>query len=346
MKARFLQCVRGLKLKMLITGFLALVIVLGMAGFVWAQNDVTLTVDGHTNHLLSHTESVRGLLEENAVKIAAADAVKPNLNTKLKDGMHIIVVHAIPITIDINGNKVKLKTTARTVESALKQASIKVEKDDIIVPNKKKHITKGAYIKVRSTSIKIEVAQTPIPFAETRENDPNLAQGITKVKVPGQNGVLLQIFEIVSDGSKERKVLLSERVISPPQNQIASVGTRAGARLQRNLASAAATSAASIAVSRGGGGGGRTLVMNGTAYTPGYGCGTITASGARAGHGLVAVDPRVIPLGTRLHIPGYGDAIAADTGGAIKGNRIDLCYNSLSEARQFGRRPVVVQIQN
>ncbi|MEO6912399.1 MAG: 3D domain-containing protein, partial [Candidatus Baltobacteraceae bacterium] len=83
--------------------------------------------------------------------------------------------------------------------------------------------------------------------------------------------------------------------------------------------------------------------MVATAYTAGCsGCSGITATGYRAGHGIVAVDPRFIPLGSRLYIPGYGVAIAGDTGGAIRGNRIDLGFNSLSDAIQFGRRNVVV----
>ena len=58
----------------------------------------------------------------------------------------------------------------------------------------------------------------------------------------------------------------------------------------------------------------------------------------------VAVDPNVIPLGSRLYIPGYGEAIAADTGGAIVGNTIDLCMESYDEAIQFGRRSVEVYV--
>ena len=80
----------------------------------------------------------------------------------------------------------------------------------------------------------------------------------------------------------------------------------------------------------------------------GYG---ITASGARAKRGTVAVDPRVIPLGTKLYIksltpgvPDYGFAIAQDTGGAIKGNKIDLFMDTVWECLQFGRRPVMVYI--
>ena len=59
---------------------------------------------------------------------------------------------------------------------------------------------------------------------------------------------------------------------------------------------------------------------------------------------IVAVDPDVIPLGTRLFIPGYGEAVAADTGGAIIGNRIDLVMDSYGEAMDFGRRDVTVYV--
>lgn len=69
-----------------------------------------------------------------------------------------------------------------------------------------------------------------------------------------------------------------------------------------------------------------------------------TATGMKAQHGVVAVDPSVIPLGTRLYVEGYGNAIAADTGSAIKGNRIDLCFDTLSECNKYGRRTVKVEI--
>jgi 3D (Asp-Asp-Asp) domain-containing protein len=88
---------------------------------------------------------------------------------------------------------------------------------------------------------------------------------------------------------------------------------------------------------------GSALSMVATAYTAGCGgCSGMTAIGIRAGRGIVAVDPHVIPLGTRLYIPGYGRAIAGDTGGAIHGNRIDLGFDSYADAMQFGRRMIQV----
>ena len=87
------------------------------------------------------------------------------------------------------------------------------------------------------------------------------------------------------------------------------------------------------------------MTMEATAYLPSDGGGSgITATGIPATYGVAAVDPSVIPLGSRLYIPGYGEAIAADTGGAIYGYRIDLCMESYSEAMQFGRRDVTVYV--
>lgn len=84
------------------------------------------------------------------------------------------------------------------------------------------------------------------------------------------------------------------------------------------------------------------MVFTATAYTW---TGNRTATGTWPSRGTVAVDPRVIPLGTELHIEGYGSAVAADTGGAIQGQKIDLYMDSEHECLQWGRRKVEVQIR-
>ena len=89
----------------------------------------------------------------------------------------------------------------------------------------------------------------------------------------------------------------------------------------------------------------RVLTMQASAYSaqdPGNG--NYTATGSRLKKGIVSVDPKLIPLGTRLYIEGYGYALADDVGGAIKGHRIDLAYDSRSEALQFGRQTVKVYV--
>ncbi|WP_039653489.1 3D domain-containing protein [Clostridium tyrobutyricum] len=83
-----------------------------------------------------------------------------------------------------------------------------------------------------------------------------------------------------------------------------------------------------------------TITVQATAYTGGG----YTASGRQAAEGVIAVDPTVIPLGSRVYVDGYGYAVAADTGGAIQGNIIDLYFSSQSACENWGRRTVTVHI--
>jgi cystine transport system substrate-binding protein len=86
--------------------------------------------------------------------------------------------------------------------------------------------------------------------------------------------------------------------------------------------------------------GGRTITVSSTGYSlPGR-----TATGIPVGWGVVAVDPSVIPLGTRLTVPGYGEAVAADTGSAVRGATIDLWFPTLAQARAWGRRTVTITL--
>ena len=95
----------------------------------------------------------------------------------------------------------------------------------------------------------------------------------------------------------------------------------------------------------------KTLTMEATAYTAFCeGCSGVTANGTdlRANPSLkvIAVDPSVIPLGTKVWVEGYGEAIAADTGGAIKGNKIDLFMADKSDASEWGRKTVTLKVIN
>jgi 3D (Asp-Asp-Asp) domain-containing protein len=87
-------------------------------------------------------------------------------------------------------------------------------------------------------------------------------------------------------------------------------------------------------------GAGRTL----TVLATGYALRGRTASGMPTGWGIAAVDPAVIPLGTRMTVPGYGTAVAADVGGAIRGARIDLWFPSVARARAWGARTVTIRL--
>ena len=92
-------------------------------------------------------------------------------------------------------------------------------------------------------------------------------------------------------------------------------------------------------------GGGRALYVSATAYSahdPGNG--SRTATGTLVRRGVIAVDPSVIPLGTRVFIPGYGEAVAEDIGGGIHGQRIDVAFDTHAEALMFGRQDLEIFI--
>ena len=166
--------------------------------------------------------------------------------------------------------------------------------------------------------------------------DTNLEKGTMKVVAEGYNGQTLQTVIQRKEGSKViSEEILYEVVIKEPQNQLVAVGTRDPVR--------------SLSTSRGDVRYTKMMVMKATAYEPSeVSCGIYasgyTAIGMVATKGVVAVDPKVIPLRTKLYIEGYGFAVAGDVGGSIKGNRIDLCYDTVRECLNFGRRDVKVYI--
>ena len=156
---------------------------------------------------------------------------------------------------------------------------------------------------------------------------PALRPGRSKVVSHGRPGLVELIVSYSQrDGGEVRSHVLSRTVVTAAKPRIVVEGGDA-ALAMIHLDS----------VMR------RVMHMVATAYTADTSGGSgWTALGRRAGYGIVAVDPRIIPLGTRLYIPGYGMAVAGDTGGAIVGLRIDLGFDSYRSAIDFGRRDVTV----
>ena len=171
----------------------------------------------------------------------------------------------------------------------------------------------------------------PIPYPTLRRSNSELCDGLSKTIRTGINGEKLCIYRVcIKDGKEIKRELVSSKILKKPVPEVIAIGNRGDLP------------------SRGYFSGRNTLIMIATAYSPaasdngGYSGGT--ATGIKVGHGVVAVDPKYIPLGTRLYIEGYGYAIAADTGRAIQGDRIDLGFKNRQEASNFGRRKVIVHI--
>lgn len=162
----------------------------------------------------------------------------------------------------------------------------------------------------------------------------NLAPGHTKLIQPGHAGVReVRVRYAQRDGGMVHGTIVASAVTRPAKARIVAEGI--GGTPLTSFEAHGIAQMAYMARSA--------IEMLATAYTADCaGCDGMTAIGRRAGKGIVAVDPHVIPLGTHLYIPGYGLAVAGDTGGDIVGNRIDLGFDSWREAMLFGRRDITV----
>lgn len=185
---------------------------------------------------------------------------------------------------------------------------------------------------VRSTPVVVAARLTevsvPVRYGVQTVFDAKLALGREVVAQTGTLGVAVETVRRVYDGNKVISVsVVGEKVVRSARPEVVHVGAELPDVSRGELAGRVVG----------------TLAMSATAYwaNPAWSNGR-TATGVAARYGVAAVDPSVIPLGTRLYVPGYGYAVAADTGGAIVGDRIDLCFDTGQQAIDFGRQSVTV----
>lgn len=299
---------------------------------------VTLVRDGNSTPIETRALTADDLLREAGVSRAPEDAVSVDPGAPLVDGETVVYRAAVPVTVTIDGRTRTLRTSAATVGELLAQQNVDVDAHDRVQPRATTPVTPEASVVVRHLDQWTETHRTPVlPQVEKRVAF-DVKAGTKKVLDPGAPGVRETTFVVTRtlDRAQTRRITLASRVVRAPRAKIIAEGIGEYAALTSFAARGVAGTANYARAA---------LDMVATAYTAAcYGCSGVTAIGRRAGHGIVAVDPRVIALGTPLFIPGYGRAIAGDTGGAILGHRIDLGFDSQSDAVRFGRRPVRVYV--
>ena len=162
------------------------------------------------------------------------------------------------------------------------------------------------------------------------EKDKTLLKGKTKVSQKGKKGMKELVYEVVyEDGQPISKILLEENIITKAKNKIIKKGTKEKEKTESKKKS---TSKNSL---------GKKITVSATAYS-GDG---ITATGTVPRWGTIAVDPTIIPYGTKVYIPQFDEYfIAEDCGGGIKGNKIDIFMNSESQCDNWGKRSIDIYI--
>jgi 3D (Asp-Asp-Asp) domain-containing protein len=299
-----------------------------------AEHVVVFESQGTQTQHVTAAQTVAAFLKERGIVPGPRDYVHPALDTPLSDNTIVDYSPAVPVRLITPSGTKTIITTADDVGALLEEQGIDLGPHDVVRPSLADPIV--AYGTVRIARIVKWVSREKHRIAQRtiRVIDFALPPGAVKVVRKGQAGVAMTMVDYTQTDGVLRKHVVGTQLLRKPQNRIVAEGVGTADAIA-DFAKRGLEKTSYIASGA--------LEMVATAYTAECaGCTGYTATGYRAGHGIVAVDPRVIPLGTRLYIPGYGFAIAGDTGGAILGDRIDLGFDSLADAMQFGRRTVKV----
>lgn len=314
--------------KLLLCGLL-IVAILIVCGFAWSPKKITLIADGKQQVINTNSIRAKSVVKEAGIKLNEYDVVKTNTN-RLTDGSIITVVRAFPVQVDVQGEVKQVYTTQKTADDLAKELHYSRPKY-VVVGDLNQELKIGSMVKIaKVTNVKTHKTEKQIEPETVQEPDSTMPRGLSHIASEGKAGLADVTEEIYYVGDKAvQTVTVSQNVKEQMVPRVLKVGTR-NSMIEPSRGIMRYT---------------KKLTLEATAYTVAEGNGDgLTATGLVATRGMVAVDPNVIPLGTRLYIPGYGVALAADTGGAIQGNRIDLLMDEYHEAIEFGRRPLDVYI--
>jgi len=319
----------------------------GLGAFMFLKKDVVIVDNGKSIEIKTMKNTVKETLEQNNIRITSDDYISMALGSELQKMKinEIIIKRAVPVNILADGKTYRLLTYRDTVKEALAVSSVKpegldklsgVELDDSIV--------KDMNIKIIRVKEEIVKEQEEIPYKVVKKENSRLNQGVEREAQAGENGIREKQYKVVSeDGVVISKKLFSNAVALNPINAILEIGIILNHKTARGDV---------IRYKK-------VLDVKASAYTasyketgkhpgdPGYG---ITRSGIKVRKGVIAVDPKIIPLGTRVYVevagntPDYGYAVAADTGSGIKNNRIDLYVDDYQYALDWGIKKCKVYI--
>lgn len=297
------------------------------------DKQVEVLADGKVFSVSTSARRVEQALAGAGIRLSARDVVVPEPGASLRPGMRVHVYRCVPLSITADGITRELSSPGPTVAAVLREAGVALGSHDEVIPGLEAAVQPGMAIRVVRITYGEATTREEIPHRVERRDDEGIPFGLARVLQRGKPGVQQVTYRVkYADGQEVAREPVGYQVVRQPVTEVVAVGrassiSRGGQVIRFR----------------------RAMEVTATAYYPGpESCGPnatgYTYTGMKAGRGIVAVDPRVIPLGTRLYVEGYGYGLAADIGGAIKGSKVDLCYDTLAEAWKWGKRRVIVYI--
>ncbi|HHU75514.1 MAG TPA: DUF348 domain-containing protein [Firmicutes bacterium] len=333
--------------------FLLLALAL-FAFFYCHQHKEILVIDGTEKKQYStFSGTVEEFLLEKGLGLQEYDKVVPARSEQLADGDIIVIKRATPVFLTVAGRGRKVWTHAQEAAGLLREQNVELKEDDQIFPALNHPLKAGDTVAVVRIVKEYKVSRVKLPYRTIRIPNPDLESGAVHVRQEGREGLREEIWELTKEDGREISRVLVSSTVDEPQDLILEQGEKnVLSRAGRNIHYERVIIAEATAYCPGTPGSGCPIDERGAAvctgfYNDGY---TFTGVRARAGDGtretphIIAVDPQVIPLKSLVYLEGYGYARAEDTGGAIKGAKIDLLFDKHREALAFGRKKLRVYI--
>ena len=282
---------------------------------------VTIDDDGRQKTIFTTAQTVGEALVAQNIPLFEGDAISPNLSAPIAPDTTITIERSVPVEIAVDGKRIKTRTRAETVGGVLAQEGVMLVGQDYTRPAENAPLAAGQTVEIVRVTEALEIEQETTDFETIYMPDPNLEIDRQEVRQPGQQGITKTRTRVRYENGKEVFRQTEETWLAQePADKIIAYGTNI---IVRTLE----TADGEIEYWR-------KIRMLATSYSaatsgkskdhPSYG---ITRTGLKAGYGVVAVDPGVVPLWSKVYVPGYGEAVAGDTGGAILGKHIDLGFD-------------------
>lgn len=302
---------------------------------------IVIVEDGEREEVWSTADTVEEFLKEQKLGVDEKDKITPSNDTKLKADMEVSIDRAFLLKLVVGGKEKQVWSTSTTVADFLKQQGVKLNDLDRVEPGLVEKVEAKNTVNVIRIEKVTDVVEEPVDYAVITKKDDSLLKGKENIVKEGKKGITSKEYEVIKENGKEvKRKLLSKKVVNKKQDKVVAVGTKT---VDNQAAAPRATNVSST--------GGKEIYVSSTAYTAScQGCSGVTSTGvdlkSNPNAKIIAVDPSVIPLGSKVYVEGYGYATAADKGGAIKGNKIDVFFSSKNDAYRWGVKKVKIRVLN